>query len=95
MECFEFDPEKSRLNKERHGLDLAWAQELWDETHVIIPAKNVTGESRCLILAKVGGRCYAAVFTRRDEAIRLISCHRADRRLERVYEIHVQTQKDA
>jgi len=53
MERFEFDPKKSRLNKERHGVDLAWAQELWDEDHIIIPAKQVTGESRYLLLAKV------------------------------------------
>jgi uncharacterized DUF497 family protein len=94
IERFEFDPKKIRLNKERHGVDLAWAQELWDEAHVIIPAKNVTGESRCLILAKMEGECYAAVFTMRREAIRLISCHRADRRLERIYESHVRGQED-
>jgi uncharacterized DUF497 family protein len=95
MELFEFDPNKSRLNKEHHGVDLAWAQELWDETHVIIPARSVTGESRYLILAEMEGKCYAAVFTRRGNSVRLISCHRADRRLEKVYETHVQDQEDA
>ena len=68
MEHFEFDPAKSRLNEERHGVDLEWAQGLWDVTHVIIPAKNVIGEG-----------------------IRLISCHRADRRLERIYENKVRS----
>lgn len=91
MEHFEFDPEKSRHNDERHGVDLAWAQRLWDETHVIVAAKNVKGENRSLILAKVAGKCYAAIFTTRGETIRLISCHRADRRLERLYEDHVQS----
>jgi hypothetical protein len=94
MEHFEFDPKKSQINKERHGIDLAWAQGLWDETHIIIPAKNVSGESRYLIVAKVGDRCYAAIFTKRGEAIRLISCHRADRQLERIYEGYVQGQED-
>ncbi|OGR96131.1 MAG: hypothetical protein A2V88_00230 [Elusimicrobia bacterium RBG_16_66_12] len=89
MEHFEFDLKKSHLNEERHGVDLEWAQGFWDVTHVIIPAKNVTGESRFLILAKINGKCHAAVFTRRGEAIRLISCHRADRRLERIYESKV------
>ena len=86
MEHFEFDPAKSRLNEERHGVDLEWAQGLWDVTHVIIPAKNIIGESRFLIIAKIAGKCFTAVFTRRGEGIRLISCHRADRRLERIYE---------
>ena len=86
MERFEFDPGKSRLNEEKHGIDLEWSQGLWDVTHVIIPAKNVIGESRFLIIAKMARKCFAAVFTRRGESIRLISCHRADRRLERIYE---------
>lgn len=94
MEHFEFDPAKSQTNKERHGIDLAWAQRLWEETHVIIPAKNVSGENRCLILAKVRGKHYAAIFIKRDEAIRLISCHRADRRLEKIYERHIQEEDE-
>lgn len=94
MEHFEFDPKKSRLNKEQHGVDLQWAQCMWDETHVITPAKFVRGENRWLILAKVDDKCYPAVFTRRGEAIRLMSCHRVGGRLERIYENHVQNQKD-
>lgn len=90
MEHFEFDPVKSRLNKKLHGVDLEWAQQLWDETHIAIPAKNVKGEVRSLLLAKVEGKCYATVFTKRGEATRLISCHRADRRMERIYESHVE-----
>ena len=77
MEHFEFDPiKKSEHNKKRHRVDLEWAQGLWDVTHIIIPAKAVIGESLGLILAKIDSKCYAAVFTRRGEAVRLISCHR-------------------
>ncbi|PCI36313.1 MAG: toxin [Elusimicrobia bacterium] len=90
MERFEFDPNKSRSNKKLHGVDLAWAQRLWDETHLIISAKNVLGENRNLILAKVNNKCYAAIFTKRNEAIRLISCHRADRKLEKIYESRIE-----
>jgi len=90
MEHFEFDRKKSLINKERHGVDLVWAQGLWEETHVTIPAKKVAGEARYLILAKLRGKCFAAIFTKRGEAIRLISCHRADSRLEKIYESHVQ-----
>ncbi|MDE2291643.1 MAG: BrnT family toxin [Elusimicrobia bacterium] len=86
-ERFGFDVDKDDLDRERHGVSLAWAQGLWDTDHLIIPAKRVSGEARALILARVDGKCFAAVFTRRHGRIRLISCHRADRRLERVYEI--------
>ncbi len=94
MEHCEFDPKKSSRNRELHGVDLSWAQALWDETHVIIPARNVSGESRSLILAKSNGRLYAAIFTKRGEAIRLISCHKADRRLEKIYENCIQSRKN-
>ena len=95
MERFQFDPRKSRLNKEHHGVDFECAQELWDEDHLVIPAKNVAGESRYLILARMEDKCYAAVFTKRGEAIRIISCHRADGRLERLYESHIRGKADA
>ena len=91
---FDYDPEKSRLNVERHGVDLHWARRLWDATHVVVPAKCVTGERRFLILARVERKCYAAVFTMRGQTVRLISCHRADKRLERTYEDKIRSEKD-
>ena len=90
MEGFEFDPAKSRRNEEHHGVGLAWAARLWDEHHVIFKAKDVAGENRCLILAKVEGVCYMAVFVRRGRALRIITCHRADERLRRLYAIWVE-----
>jgi len=86
MRPFEFDPEKSRINRAKHGVDLGWARRLWAEGHVIIPARDVSGERRFVIIARVVGKCYSAVFTQRGEAIRIISCRRADHRLETIYE---------
>ena len=94
MEHFEFDPDKSKSNLKRHGIDFLHAQDLWDETHVIIPAKNVAGESRCVILGKLAEKLYAAIFTRRNEAIRLISCHRADERWERIYGKYIEKKEN-
>ena len=84
--CFEFDPEKSRTNEERHGMGLGEARRLWGAAHVVIPAKDVGGESRYAILGKMDGDVYVAIFTKRGAAVRLISCHRADVRWERIYE---------
>ncbi|OIO10394.1 MAG: hypothetical protein AUJ52_04380 [Elusimicrobia bacterium CG1_02_63_36] len=92
MPEFEFDPDKSLQNRERHGVDLEWAQRFWDVTHVIIPAKT-DREIRFLLLAKFEDKCFAVVFTTRGERNRLISCHRADRRLERLYETQVKKQE--
>jgi hypothetical protein len=90
---FEFDPEKNRRNLERHGVDLEWAQRLWDGDFVITEARPVLDETRFSILARIESKCYVAVFTMRDEVVRLISCHRADRRLERIYESEIEERK--
>lgn len=90
---FEFDPEKSRANEERHGIDFIEAQKLWSVLKVIIPARSTKGESRYFILGRLEDKVYAAIFTKRGENIRLISCHRADKRLERIYRRHHHDEK--
>ncbi|MDP3542033.1 MAG: BrnT family toxin [Elusimicrobiota bacterium] len=92
---FEFDPGKSRRNWERHGIDFEEAQELWAQPHVVIAAKTVAKEIRYTLVAAMDGDCWAAVFTMRGETVRLISCHRADRRLERIYEEQEQKKNDS
>ena len=83
---FEFDESKSRANKTKHGIDFATAQKLWLSTHVAIPAKNVSGENRWAIIGVIGHTFYVAIYTVRNEKIRIISCHRADRRWVKIYE---------
>ncbi len=83
---FEHDPRKSGLNEDRHGVSLKEARGLWRGAHVIVPARNVTGESRSAILGKLRGRVYVAIFTVRRGATRVISCHKADSRWVRIYE---------
>jgi uncharacterized DUF497 family protein len=93
MTQFEYDARKSRSNEELHGIDFDAAQEIWETTHVVIPAKSIKGENRFLILGRLRRKIYAAIFTQRGEVIRIISCHRADRRFEKIYERFIQ--KDA
>lgn len=39
---FEFDPNKSESNLEKHGIDFNDAQSLWDDEPLLeIPAKNL------------------------------------------------------
>jgi uncharacterized protein len=74
---FEFDPEKSALNKEKHGIDFEEAQALWkDGNRFEAPAQN-TGEERQLTVGLFRDRLWCAVFTMRGEAIRIISVRRA------------------
>ena len=83
---FDYDPDKSKKNAERQGIDFEQAQVLWKTKHVIIPVKQVGGEHRYAILGKIDDRLHMAVFTYRPPWIRLISCHKTDIRFERIYE---------
>ena len=73
---FEFDKAKSKTNKEKHGISLEEAQAIWEEAYVQVPARSAD-EPRWMVVGNVGGRLYACVYTRRGEAVRLISCRRA------------------
>ena len=83
---FEYDENKSRQNSVRHGISLEDAIQLWRQSHVVIPAKKVDGELRWALIGMIGATYYVAIYTERGDRIRIISCHRADRKLERIYE---------
>ncbi|HEB99920.1 MAG TPA: BrnT family toxin [Thiotrichales bacterium] len=74
---FEYDPEKSRHNREKHGIDFDEAQALWDDPELLeVPARTVD-EPRYLVIGRIGGKHWSAVITYRDERIRLISVRRS------------------
>lgn len=74
---FEFDRAKSAANKAKHGIDFVETQGLWlDEKLVIVPARS-TGERRWVAIGAIDGRCWSAVFTLREDAVRIISVRRA------------------
>lgn len=74
---FEFDPEKSELNRAKHGIDFTAAQHLWEDPgRVVIPART-SDEPRYLLIGKLSDKRWSAVFTLRVEAVRIISVRRA------------------
>ena len=83
---FEFDPSKSDANLRKHGIDFLAAQALWrDQALLEIPART-SGESRCLVIARLQGRHWSAVITYRQQAIRLISVRRSRPEEVQLYE---------
>lgn len=75
---FDFDPAKSASNRTKHGIDFVDAQQLWEDVNRIeAPARRVRGEERWLLVARLGRRTWSAVFTYRNEKIRIISVRRA------------------
>ena len=82
---FEFDPEKSKKNKAKHGIDFVEAQELWtDVTALEVSARSET-EPRSALIATYSGKLWTAIFTCREKKIRIISCRRARDGEKRTY----------
>lgn len=74
---FEYDPNKSEINKNKHGIDFDEAQELWlDLQRIEIEARTV-GESRKLMIAQLCDEIWSLIFTMREDKIRIISARKA------------------
>jgi len=83
---FEFDPKKSASNKRKHGLNFVDGQELWEDPERLeVPAKT-DGEQRSMLIGKIKGKHWSAVFTIRDEKIRIISIRRSRTKEVNAYE---------
>jgi hypothetical protein len=83
---FEFDPVKSAVNKEKHGIDFYEAQTLWDDADFVeIPVKT-TDEPRFLIIGKISEKLWSGVFTYRGDRIRIISVRRSRKEEIGIYE---------
>jgi uncharacterized DUF497 family protein len=74
---FEFDPDKSASNKEKHGIGFVEAQALWDDPDLIeIPART-TDEPRFVVVGRIGRRYWSGIVTYREGRVRIISVRRA------------------
>jgi uncharacterized DUF497 family protein len=83
---FDFDPQKSKLNKAKHGIDFEQAQGLWDDPNCIgFPARS-EDEERYALLAMFKGKLWVAFYTHRDNKIRIISTRRARTNERTLYE---------
>jgi hypothetical protein len=74
---FEFDENKSKSNKVKHGIDFVHAQALWlDESRVEIPART-KDEPRTVVVGTIAGQHWSAMISYRDGPVRLISVRRS------------------
>jgi uncharacterized protein len=77
----EFDPNKDLTNQAKHGLSLAFAEQLdWDSALVWVDDRFEYGEMRMVALAPETGVVYYAAFVDRSEVRRMISLRRANRK---------------
>jgi len=83
---FDWDEEKSRTNQDKHGIDFETAKNLWlDEDQIEIYAPHPI-ENRRIIIAKYHNKIWAAIYTIRNDTIRIISVRRARKREVNLYE---------
>ena len=83
---YQFDAAKSAANRVKHGLDFSEAQKLWQDADAVeLPARS-DREERKMLIAKSGGKIWSAIFTERENKIRIISVRRARTNAEALYE---------
>ena len=82
---FEWDDEKSRTNKTKHGINFDTAKKLWTDTNRIEIYTSYPVENRSILIGKIGKKLWTAIFTRRGNAIRLISVRRARKKEAKLY----------
>ena len=83
---FEWDEKKSQANKSKHGIDFNSASELWNDKDRIEIQTNFPAENRNALIGKIGNKLWTAIFTRRVDAIRIISVRRARKKETILYE---------
>ena len=73
---FQYDPEKSAANREKHGINFEQVQALWGDPNLLeIPARS-RDEPRRLVIGRLWNKVWAVVVTPRGADIRLISARR-------------------
>lgn len=84
---FEWDKEKNRLNIEKHGISFEEAVRRLDDVHLSRPdTRGDYGEVREITIGMIAGIVVAVVIhTDRDEAIRIISARKANKKERREY----------
>ena len=82
---FEYDPRKSELNLEKHGIDFEEAQALWDDSHMLEIPAEYSGEPRFAVLSRYAGEVWMAYITYRGSKVRIISVRRATKREAALY----------
>ena len=86
MSEFIYDENKSSTNKNKHGIDFIETQLLWEDVdRIIIPAR-VLDELRFIIIGKIENKYWSAIFTIRDDKIRIISARRSRKEEIKIYE---------
>ena len=84
---FEYDENKSKINKLKHNISFDEAKKLWKDPYSFeIPSLQSEDEDRFLVLGKINSKNYTAIITYRATNIRIISVRRSRKKKIELYE---------
>ena len=84
---FEFNENKSTINKSKHRIDFIEAQELWNDPYSFeLSSPQSEDEDRFLVLGRIHSKNYTAIITYRNTNIRIISVRRSRKKEIKLYE---------
>ncbi|WP_199856471.1 BrnT family toxin [Lunatibacter salilacus] len=82
---FEFDPKKSESNRLKHGIDFIQAQQLWEDASRVVLEARTVDEKRYLLIALFDERIWSAIYTVRNNSIRIISVRKSRENEKEIY----------
>ena len=82
---FEYDPDKSRINDSKHGIDFEQATLLWNDAKRVEFVARFADEPRLGLVGEYAEKLWTVIFTTREERIRIISVRRARKNEEAIY----------
>lgn len=86
MLLFDWHDAKSDWTLAERGFDFAFASRIWQEAVAeFVDNRKNYGEIRIKAIGRIDGRCYAVVYTMRDEVHWIISARVADRNERRIW----------
>lgn len=74
---FEYDPNKSKTNKQKHGIDFEESKSLWLDINRLEVKASSEDESRYALIAMLNEKVWTAFYTIRDDRVRVISVRRS------------------
>ena len=87
---FEWDENKSRINRAKHGVDFEFARKVWSDPNFVLYEDRASGsEQRCVAIGDVGKvTVLLVVHTYRghdEEIVRIISARKATPHERKLY----------
>lgn len=83
---FEYDENKSKANKLKHGIDFEEAKLLWNDDNLLEIKTSFEDEERFFNIGKIRNKFFTIITTYRNNKIRIISARRSREKEIEIYE---------